>query len=207
MNPETISVALQSLLSLSVLAWLLFWGWPAYRLDRYRQGLFDIRDRLFDYAAAGNIDFDHAAYGTLRITINGFIRHAHRISFCHVVLMSLLNKRYFAQCRESFSTRWERNLSDLPQDVQMQLRAFLLEVNLHSARHILGYAADILIYVVKSLLVATRGGITIKALLLGVRDNMDTAACVCGDDIPTSHSVGVTTACSVLMFSESNTGK
>ena len=53
---------------------------PEMRLDSFRQNMFAIRDELFDFAADGNIAFDHPAYMMLRNQMNGFIRYAHHLT-------------------------------------------------------------------------------------------------------------------------------
>lgn len=187
MNIEMAVVAIQSLISLSIILWLLFWALPAYRLDRYRQELFEVRDRLFDYAAAGNISFDDAAYGMLRSTINGFMRFAHRMSFCHLVFVVILSPRDLKQSGRSYGARWEKNVKALAPEVRAQLNEFLNEVNLRTGHHVLGCFADFLIWAMKSAIAATWYGGRIKRFLSGVRDNIDTTACVYGtDDIPSS---------------------
>jgi hypothetical protein len=192
MNAGIAWIALQSLVSLSIILWLLFWGLPAYRLERYRQALFDVRDRLFDYAAEGSIAFEDPAYGMLRSTINGFIRFAHRISFSHVVLMIILNSPRLAQAGHSFAHRWARNTEGLPNGAKQQLDAFLWEVNIHTARYALGYLADLLLTIMKSIDVAASFGGRIKRFLLEVRDNVDAAALIyAGEDAPTSSTAQV----------------
>lgn len=55
-------------------------------VDRFRQKMFELRDKLFLEAANGLVGFDHPAYGYLRTTMNGFIRFAHRVSIWHAVI-------------------------------------------------------------------------------------------------------------------------
>jgi hypothetical protein len=66
--------------------WFLARCWRSYRVDRFREDLFELRNQLFDFAAAGGIDFDHPAYGRLRVTMNSMIRFAHKVSFLRLVL-------------------------------------------------------------------------------------------------------------------------
>lgn len=74
------TITLSSVISLA-LGWvLLFWLYPSYNTDRFRQSMFALRDRLFDEARGGTISFEHPAYRLLRMTINGFMRYAHRMS-------------------------------------------------------------------------------------------------------------------------------
>ncbi len=73
-----------------MILWVL-WAWlfQSYFLEDYRERLFSLRNHLFDYAADGNIDFNHPAYRFLEREINVMIRHAHRNTIYHV-LASLL---------------------------------------------------------------------------------------------------------------------
>lgn len=176
MDSETIYSAIQSLLCLLVILWVVFWGLPGYRLDRYRQSLFEIRDRLFDYAAAGNVSFDHDAYGMLRSTINGFIRFAHRISLSQIVLLIILARWDRQRVTHSFGDRWIKNTEGLPDDVREQLNSFLRDVNYQTARHALGYFADILSYGVRSVCVAASFRDRARRFLKDVRDDIDTTA-------------------------------
>ncbi|MEZ6072590.1 MAG: hypothetical protein R3C10_20595 [Pirellulales bacterium] len=83
-------MAISSLVSLCFIWYLFFWLYRDYRLDRFRNNLFTLRDELFDLAADGEIAFDDDAYGILRSTINGTIQHGHRLG-----LIELLCARVF----------------------------------------------------------------------------------------------------------------
>jgi hypothetical protein len=63
--------------------WNLYEG---YRMDAFRQRLFDLRKELFEYAADGGISFEHEAYELLRTRINRLIRYAHTYSLVHLFL-------------------------------------------------------------------------------------------------------------------------
>jgi hypothetical protein len=70
--------------------WVLyFFFWREHRIDTFRQGLFEIRDDLFDYAASGAIKLDDPAYTTLRDLSNGLIRFAHTLTFTRVLVVVL----------------------------------------------------------------------------------------------------------------------
>jgi hypothetical protein len=75
-----------------VLVLFLIWhlGVRPYLLDRFRSKLFNLRDELFDYAADGNIEFDDARYGTLRMWLNALIRMAHRVTFLDTIVVTQL---------------------------------------------------------------------------------------------------------------------
>ena len=80
---------LQSAISLVLLSIVLWKLVPSSRLDIFRQEMFVVRDELFDYARAGNIDFSHPAYRLLRRSMNGYIRYAHQLTFFRVCLTML----------------------------------------------------------------------------------------------------------------------
>lgn len=108
---------------LAALWYVVFWLYPDYQVDRYRQEMFALRDRLFDEALEGLVSFDHPAYGLLRGTINGFIRFAHRMSLPDVIILMLITKREdrCAHDEYSFSARLERCLKDLPPHARERL--------------------------------------------------------------------------------------
>jgi hypothetical protein len=75
-----------------LLTWLVWtYGWRRFALDRHRQELFSIRDRLFDLALENyrGFSFDHPAYQAMRTSINGRLRFAHRFNSLHLVFALL----------------------------------------------------------------------------------------------------------------------
>src|SRR5437764_11543392 len=90
-SPIEIGTVLYSALSL-VLLWVLAVCWRDYRLDAFRQRLFDLRSDLFDYAANDNIRFDSPLYGELRNNINSMIRFGHFVTFGTLVSVLLTRK-------------------------------------------------------------------------------------------------------------------
>lgn len=71
---------------------LALWGmyfvsWHNYRIDAFRQRLFNLRGELFNYALAADLPFDHPAYGLLRARINRMIRWGHQFSAIEFVLL------------------------------------------------------------------------------------------------------------------------
>jgi hypothetical protein len=79
-------IALQSVISLALAIWLVFFLFNYYRVDRLRQQLFELRDRLFDEAALGRIGFSSECYTYTRTVMNGMIRFAHRLSLSRVAI-------------------------------------------------------------------------------------------------------------------------
>lgn len=87
-----IGSALEFIIAL-LLAWLfVFVFWRNYRIDKFRDQLFALRNELFDYAAHGGVLFDEPAYGILRNTMNGLLRYAERISFTHFILTNVIQR-------------------------------------------------------------------------------------------------------------------
>src|SRR5580658_4090425 len=80
------SAALHIVMGLAAIWILLFKLVRDYRIDALRNRLFALRDDLFDYASAGNVEFDEPAYFKLRGVINSLIRFAHRLTFTRFLL-------------------------------------------------------------------------------------------------------------------------
>ena len=94
---------------------IVFWLYRDYRIDTFRQSMFSIRDELFDFAANGNIDFNHPAYTQLRELINGYIRFGHQVRILPLSLFnSSLDKDDQAWMSEhSFDVRWTKSTNSL----------------------------------------------------------------------------------------------
>jgi hypothetical protein len=126
-------IVLKSVIGLAVLWYFVFYLWRDYRLDSFREHLFSIRDRMFMYAAEGNIGFDHPAYTITRARANSLIRHAHQLTLTRfVVVMRTQPTIYEKKARE----QWERMIDDLPPDVQGKMREFRLCISVAALQHI-----------------------------------------------------------------------
>ena len=68
---------IQILISLAVLIWFFAGPWPSFRVDTSRQRCFELRDRLFLFAADSGVDFDDPLYRRTREWLNACIAHAH----------------------------------------------------------------------------------------------------------------------------------
>lgn len=85
-------LALQSLISIALLAVLVLYFYNGHRVDRLRQDLFGLRDQLFDEAARGNVSFDSRCYIYTRTVINGMIRFGHRVSIARLIIAAIILK-------------------------------------------------------------------------------------------------------------------
>lgn len=86
-------IAIYSSISLLLIIGVVFFAYQTYRVDKLRQDLFAIRDKLFDEALDGKINFDDDAYKISRQLINGMIRFAHRLSIPNMFAFALLMPR------------------------------------------------------------------------------------------------------------------
>ncbi|HXT31398.1 MAG TPA: hypothetical protein VN716_19000 [Vicinamibacterales bacterium] len=86
-------------------------------LGIFREQLFEIRDGLFDAAAAGDLGFDEPAYRLLRQELNATIHSAHLMTLGHLV--------WFAACH-----RWGPKPGDgTLRDVGTRLDARIAEID------------------------------------------------------------------------------
>ncbi|HEY0795848.1 MAG TPA: hypothetical protein VGD64_08710 [Acidisarcina sp.] len=60
-----------------------------YRLDDYRESLFELREELFDIAAASDVGFAHPAYLILNLRIKSLLLYAHRTKFIMFLLYAV----------------------------------------------------------------------------------------------------------------------
>jgi hypothetical protein len=83
---------LNTCLMLSCLWAFWHYGWKTFALDQLRQNLFTIRGELFDLAARQEhgASFENLSYIAMRQMINSRIRFAHRISFVHIYIGTVL---------------------------------------------------------------------------------------------------------------------
>lgn len=133
MNSDTSAISvLISGVSLLGLIYLYFWRFTSLWIDEFRQSIFSVRDELFDYAAQGNIAFDHPAYTTLRSMLNGYIRFSHRISalyFVLILLSTIFRNRAFMPML--MSDKWIEVAADLDAQTRRDLNALREKTGSH----------------------------------------------------------------------------
>jgi len=101
---------------------LFFFVYRDYRNDLMRQRLFAIRDRLFDEALDGNIDFNASAYGMTRTILNGVIRFSHDLSFFRFALVIFAESRIGKNDQDTFNSEYDKALKGVS-DEQKELLA------------------------------------------------------------------------------------
>lgn len=130
---QTELTALSSLVSVMGLWCMIAWLYRDYRIDKFRQSAFALRDELFDYAYAGQLPFDHPAYGLLRSLMNGFIRFSHRLTFSQLIVSELL---VADAPGVPFHTRWTHAIDDLPEETRHAVNCYLHRLNHLAIEHI-----------------------------------------------------------------------
>ncbi|MBI1790616.1 MAG: hypothetical protein HYR60_24055 [Acidobacteria bacterium] len=112
---EQLAALLLTTAGACLFAILTLFLWREYRIERFRQRIFQIRDELFDFAAEGNLSFDNPAYGALRASMNSMIRFAHRMSLSYAV--GITAARHFCPSPglDRFTRERLRPLMELPE--------------------------------------------------------------------------------------------
>jgi hypothetical protein len=123
---------------LAVASLFIFKLLPARRVDSFRQGMFAVRDELFDYAADGQIAFDDPAYLALRRQMNGMIRYGHQLTLFRALLGGLLKAVSNRPVDLSWNHEWESALAALKSDEQRKrMNAFHQQGLRLAARHLI----------------------------------------------------------------------
>ncbi len=79
------------------LIWWLWTEYKRYRLDKTRQRLFAVRDKLFLDAAKGSVAFDSEAYLLIRGLLNRAIQYTERVTLMRVVMVRSTIEKYGLQ--------------------------------------------------------------------------------------------------------------
>jgi hypothetical protein len=133
------------LLNALITVWMFFaivWIWVFcfrnYRIDEFRQNLFRLRDEMFDFAAEGNIRFDHEAYIQLRQLMNGAIRMAETLTFWYFLFDLLFYNHKEDQSKaNSFTQLLFDNLNTIEnQEFKKEMCRFHFLFHVEMIRHI-----------------------------------------------------------------------
>ncbi len=125
-------VALKSLIGLAAMWYFVWYLWRDYRLDAFREHLFSIRDRMFVYAAEGNIRFDHPAYTNARTRTNQLIRLCHQLTLTRFIIIIVTHPM---PSTTSVIEDWNRMTCDLSPDVRLKMLEFRLCVSVAALQH------------------------------------------------------------------------
>src|ERR1700733_12379492 len=82
-----IADSLCALVALSGFLVLFYGPWQSVCTDVARQLMFEQRDKIFDMARSGVIEFDSREYRRVRISIEQNIRYAHELTFAKLIFV------------------------------------------------------------------------------------------------------------------------
>lgn len=133
MNPD---IALWSVLALFALWIAVYYLWPDFRNDTFREDVFSVRDEMFLYAAQGKIGFDDPAYTISRDRMNGLLRHGHELTFTRMVLILATHSME----KPNVLTRWEAAVEELPPQTQAKMKEFNVRVVIAVLQHVVFYS-------------------------------------------------------------------
>ena len=180
---QPLIIILLSGFSLAGLWVFYFWIYWQYRIDKTRQELFAIRDELFDYAADGNISFNHSAYGLLRITMNGMVRFTHKINLLGLVAISL--SFYSSRVPGNFRQKFEEEVNTIESmEARKKLKEFHLRMNMVIVDHLIKSSVPLMAMTVLivTIIVIQQGWKNLKAALTNLPgiNEIDTIAAEIG---------------------------
>lgn len=108
---------------------VVFVEFPRSAVERTRDELFCIRDRLFKVASDGKVSFDHRGYRTARELINGMIRYAHDVSVTHLIFANLFANREARHLRRMTQQSIQNELRSLPKSARDDVTGLLEEAS------------------------------------------------------------------------------
>lgn len=148
MSPNEIAKVLSIGLSFCAAWYFIACIYRNFAVDDFRDKMFALRDEFFDAANDGLIDFDHLAYGLLRSTMNGFIRHANKLTFFDcVVTMLVLRKQQKTLHEFSFTGRWEDAITALPEEAKTDLEKYRTKMLSLAIKHVI-FSSPFLMFIV-----------------------------------------------------------
>lgn len=126
-------------ISIAVLWNIHFWLYKDFVVDHYRQNLFELRDKLFDEATSGLIEFSHPAYCVLRRTMNGFIRFGHTTGILNILLSYFFVRKnpIAKKAKYTFDNKFNESIKDLDEPTKKRLFEYRKELNLLLAKQLL----------------------------------------------------------------------
>jgi hypothetical protein len=129
MNAAQLVATIESCSMIVALAVLCLKIVPGSRLLTFRQEIFELRDELFDYAAAGNIRFGDPAYRLLRQSMNGYIRYAHKLTFFRLCMITIERKTFGVEEKTTWHDEWQNALANIKDS---EVRERLCEFHMRS---------------------------------------------------------------------------
>lgn len=134
---EDLVTVLVNTILLTGIWWLYFFGYRQYRLDKTRQSLFEIRDRLFEEWTEKQLPFDSRAYVIMRTTMNGMIQFAHRLSMIRVIAAIVADQQFRNGAgAKRYESQLKTALSSLPREAREVVDGARMEMHFVMVEHI-----------------------------------------------------------------------
>jgi hypothetical protein len=125
MTDLQLTTALETIAGAVSLLFVVFKLVPMYRVDVFRQSMFQLREELFDYAAAGHIRFNDPAYLLLRKLMNGFIRYGHQLTVFRCLMSHLIRQLDGGTQHLIWYERWEEATGSIQdKDVRQRMLTY-----------------------------------------------------------------------------------
>jgi hypothetical protein len=125
--------ALMSLLGLFGLWVVVYYLWPDFRNDAFREDIFSVRDEMFEYASRGSVSFDHPAYTLLRSRMNALLRHGHNLTLTRLVVINATIR----DAKSEMFGAWRAAVEQLPITTQEALNDFDLRTTIFVFQHVI----------------------------------------------------------------------
>lgn len=129
--------------------YLWFVEYRAYRLDKFRQHLFWIRDDLFMRAVKEEVPFDSVAYRMTRDMLNGSLRFAHELGVFRLVMVFWESKKN-RKLQEVFVHDMKGALEELSEDQKKVILTVHAQMHLAMLHHLIKSSAVLMMLVLVS---------------------------------------------------------
>jgi len=183
MSSEVAINAMWTSMFLLGIIYLFFWRARILIVDWFRDQIFNLRDEMFDEVANGTLSFDHPAYTTLRMTMNGYIRFCHKISLFQLLIFSFLS-RNDTKKEQVFNWNWNNAIKDLDSQTLNIFKDYKKQMDVLLIKYLLMSSPFVAVFLFLSLTIGVaskwiekiRGSSSIQPFL----SNMDDSAYATG---------------------------
>jgi hypothetical protein len=144
MQEEIYFQAIQSLLLIGAALFVSLVLLRNMAIDNFRQALFALRDRFFDEAMKGKIEFSHPAYKYLRDEMNKNIRFSHKHSVWTIISFLPVYRRHSLIINEEVAEAWESVTKDLTDEQLKLVQSYSDKESAIFLKHILFFSPEII---------------------------------------------------------------
>lgn len=138
MNDLQLTTVLETIVAATMASLVFFKLVPMYRVDVFRETMFELRSELFDYAFAGNIRFNDPAYVLLRTLMNGFIRYGHHITVYRTVLTGFHRQLDGGRPHLAWNEKWQKAEAQIQdEEVRHRISCYHSRVVWTVSRHLI----------------------------------------------------------------------